>query len=98
MLFPATFTLLFILTNVIGPTLQDLNAANENLQSRMKKVKHRMMNEQLEKDMSSEDRKREAEVKQQQLEAIFKLMEKNPDQFGISSMSEMEEQVKLYNM
>jgi hypothetical protein len=69
-----------------------------NIQSRMKKARQRTMTEEVEKDMSPDDKQREAQVKRQQLEAIFKLMEQSPEEFGITSMDDMEEQVKLYNM
>lgn len=78
--------------------MEELERETQNLQSRMKKARHRTMNEEVEKDMTADDKQREAEVRRQQLEAIFKLMEQSPSQFGISSMNEMEEQVKLYNM
>lgn len=69
-----------------------------NIQSRMKKARHRTMTEEVEKDMTPDDKQREVLVRRQQLEAIFKLMEQSPEEFGITSMDEMEEQVKLYNM
>ena len=46
--------------------------------------------------MSADEVQAERELQRQQLEQIYRLMEQNGDKFGVSSMEEIQQQMKLY--
>ncbi|XP_078611719.1 uncharacterized protein LOC144882070 [Branchiostoma floridae x Branchiostoma japonicum] len=71
----------------------------------VKKVKEEIYEEALpqrkvykeaERCMTDEDRAAERRIQQEQLAAIFKLMQDNEDKFGVQSYDDVEEQMKLY--
>ncbi|KAL3074147.1 hypothetical protein niasHS_014977 [Heterodera schachtii] len=52
----------------------------------------------LEEQMSDEDREKERKARQDQLEAIFKMMESQKEKFGINEKEELVEQMKMYSV
>lgn len=50
----------------------------------------------IEEDMTEEQKANEREIQRQQMEAIFKLMEDQEEKFGVGTMDDMQEQMKLY--
>ncbi|KAL3121596.1 hypothetical protein niasHT_008725 [Heterodera trifolii] len=52
----------------------------------------------LEEQMSDEDREKERKARQDQLEAIFKMMESQKEKFGINEKEELVEQLKMYSV
>ena len=46
--------------------------------------------------MSTDEVQAERELQRQQLQEIYRLMEQNSDKFGVSSMDEVQQQMKLY--
>lgn len=52
--------------------------------------------EKIEAEMTEEQKEEERQAQRRQLEEIFKLMENNKDEFGLSSVDEIQEQMKLY--
>ena len=62
----------------------------------MKKTKQRVALKKIEAEMTKEQRELEREIQRKQLEDIFKLMEEQKEEFGISSVDDVQEQMKLY--
>ena len=68
----------------------------EHIQSEVKKAKHRVAEREVKQNMSSDEMQAERELQRRQLEEIFKLMQKNDDKFGSSSIDDVRQQMKLY--
>ena len=68
----------------------------EHIQSEVKKAKHRVAEREVKQNMSADEMKAERELQRRQLEEIFKLMQQNNDKFGVSSMEDVKQQMKLY--
>lgn len=64
----------------------------------IRRTQQRIVLEEAEKAMDEEARKKEREIQRQQLAAIFNLMEKQKDKFGVDSMEDINEQMKLYSV
>lgn len=67
-----------------------------HIQREIKKTKHRLTMEKIEAEMSREEKMEERLAQKRQIEEIFKLMENHKEEFGLSSVDEIQEQVKLY--
>ncbi|CAH1274223.1 Hypp5277 [Branchiostoma lanceolatum] len=59
-------------------------------------IPQRKVYKEAERCMTEEDRETERRIQQEQLAAIFKLMQDNEDKFGVQSYDDVEEQMKLY--
>jgi len=46
--------------------------------------------------MTAEERSKEREIQRQQLEDIFRVMEGQKEMFGVSDVSDVQEQLKMY--
>ncbi|KAL3876047.1 hypothetical protein ACJMK2_033932 [Sinanodonta woodiana] len=68
----------------------------EHIQSEVKKAQLRVTNKKLEQNLTVEQLKDEREIQRKQLEEIFKLIKDQNDKFGISSIDDIQEQMKLY--
>lgn len=68
----------------------------DHIQREVKRAKHRLAMEKIEAEMTEEQKEEERQAQRRQLEEIFKLMENNKDEFGLSSVDEIQEQMKLY--
>lgn len=67
-----------------------------HIQREMKRAKHRLAVEKIEAEMTEEQKEEERRAQRQQIEEIFKLMENHKEEFGLSSVDEIQEQMKLY--
>jgi len=56
----------------------------------------RLLRENQENDMTEEEIEEEKRIQKQQLREIFQLMQSSENQYGIDSIDDMEEQMKLY--
>ena len=68
----------------------------EHIPGEVKRVKARMAQQKMEEEMTAEAREQERQAQRDQLEAIFKMLKDQEDKYGINSMKDMEEQMKLY--
>ena len=68
----------------------------EHIQSEVKKAKQRVAAKKVYPELSPEQMEEERRVQREQLQAIFQLMEKNGEKFGIDNMDDMQQQMKLY--
>ncbi|XP_072044057.1 uncharacterized protein [Amphiura filiformis] len=87
---------------VDAATLQQMSGGDNPMQDTIEDVhkqhhKAKELEEEVAKTLSQEQLEEEAKVRQNQLAAIFKLMEENKDRFGVDSMTDVQEQYKLYN-
>lgn len=69
-----------------------------HLPGQLKSVKLRKATKQVEEGLTDEQKQEEAQVRSQQLESILTLMRQQEEKFGNSSMEDIEEQLKLYNL
>ena len=68
-----------------------------HIQSEMKKAQRKATAKIVQEDMTDDDRERERQVQREQLEAIFKLMQKQQEEnYGIGSLDDVQNQAKLY--
>lgn len=67
-----------------------------HIQREIKKTKHRLAMEKIEAEMTKEEKMEERLAQKRQIEEIFKLMENHKEDFGLSSVDEIQDQVKLY--
>ena len=77
-------------------SVQDPVTFCEHIQSEVKKAEQKFATKKLQEEMSAEQIAEERVIQQQQLSAIFKMMEDDSDKFGISSLGDMTDQMKLY--
>lgn len=68
----------------------------DHIQREMKRTKHRLAMEKIEAEMTEEQKEEERQAQRQQLEEIFSLMQNHREEFGLSSVDEIQEQMKLY--
>ncbi|XP_061181967.1 matrix-remodeling-associated protein 7-like [Saccostrea echinata] len=68
----------------------------EHIQSEVKKAKQRVTAKKFNKDLTEEQIEEEREVQRRQLQSIFELMQTESDRFGISSLEDVQSQMKLY--
>ena len=62
----------------------------------MKRTQQKVAASKIEEEMTTEQKEHERDVQREQLEAIFKLMQKQEDKFGVDSMDDIQSQMKLY--
>ncbi|PIK59664.1 putative matrix-remodeling-associated protein 7-like [Apostichopus japonicus] len=62
----------------------------------VKRVRAKELEEELVKEMTDSQLDEERRVREEQLAAIFKLMEENQDRFGVDSVEDVKSQYKLY--
>ena len=67
-----------------------------HIPSEVRKTQQRIALEEAEKSMDEEAKAREREIQHEQLAAIFSLMEQQKEKFGVESMDDIQEQMKLY--
>ncbi|KAH9514470.1 hypothetical protein Btru_025335 [Bulinus truncatus] len=70
----------------------------EHIQGEIKRVQQSVATKSIAKHLTEDQLKEEREVQRRQLEEIFKLMQEQQDRFGIGTMDDMQEQLKLYAM
>ncbi|CAL1527480.1 unnamed protein product [Lymnaea stagnalis] len=68
----------------------------EHIQGEIKRVQQSVATRTIAKNLTEEQLNEEREVQRKQLAEIFKLMQEQQDRFGIGSMDDMQEQMKLY--
>ena len=68
----------------------------EHIPSEIKKAKQRLINKEIEANMTREERDKEHDIQRKQLEAIYKLLQQQEDKFGMNNMDDMSEQMKYY--
>ncbi|CAM1303638.1 Uncharacterised protein g3559 [Pycnogonum litorale] len=68
----------------------------EHVPAQVKKMKQKVTTKKIWQNMTEEDKRKEIDVQKQQLDDIFNLIQDHGEKFGISTISEMEEQMRLY--
>ncbi|XP_059155522.1 uncharacterized protein LOC131940751 [Physella acuta] len=68
----------------------------EHIQGEIKRVQQSVATKSIAKNLTEEQLEEERKVQQKQLAEIYKLMQEQQDRFGIGSMEDMQEQMRLY--
>lgn len=68
----------------------------EHIQSEVKKAKIRVAEKRIGETMTPEQIAEEKELQRKQLEEIFRLMQEQNEKFGVSSVEDIQNQMKLY--
>ena len=68
----------------------------EHIPGEVKRVKARLAQQKIEEEMNASERAAERAAEAKQMSAIFKLLQDQEEKYGISSMDDMHEQMKLY--
>ncbi|OWF47980.1 uncharacterized protein LOC110453664 [Mizuhopecten yessoensis] len=68
----------------------------EHIQSEVKKAKQRVTTKKIVEELTPEQVQNEREIQHQQLQNIFRLMQTQSDKFGVNSIDEVQQQMKLY--
>ena len=68
----------------------------EHIQGEIKKVKHDLTNKKICEDLTEDQIAEERARQKDQLAEIFRLMQEQQEQFGIDSMDEIHDQMRLY--
>ncbi|XP_071107583.1 matrix-remodeling-associated protein 7-like [Haliotis cracherodii] len=68
----------------------------EHIQGEVKRVKQRVTTKKIEEGLTADQLKEEQEIQRNQLQQIFKMMETQPDKFGVTSMDDVQHQMSLY--
>lgn len=68
----------------------------EHIQGEIKKVKQKVATRKICEGLTKEQLAEERERQREQLSQIFKLMQEQKERFGINSMEEMQDQMRLY--
>ncbi|BFZ03181.1 hypothetical protein BsWGS_06219 [Bradybaena similaris] len=68
----------------------------EHIQGEFKRVQQSVATRTIEKSLTEQQLQEEREVQRRQLGEIFRLMQQQEERFGIGSMDDMQEQLKLY--
>ncbi len=68
----------------------------EHIPGEVKRVKAKIAQKKLEEEMTEEQKLNEREVQREQLKSIFNLLKEQEDKFGIGSVDQMEQQMKMY--
>ncbi|XP_060071344.1 uncharacterized protein LOC132551247 [Ylistrum balloti] len=81
-----------------GVNLDDIDPVEycEHIQSEVKKAKQRVTTKKIVEELTPEQVKEELEIQQQQLQNIFQLMQTQNEKFGVNSLDEVQQQMKLY--
>jgi len=77
---------------------QDPVSYCEHIQGEVKRVKQKLATKRIQETLTQEQIDEEKKVQQQQLEAIFKLMQEQSEKFGLTSMDDVQDQMSLYNL
>ncbi|OQV25896.1 hypothetical protein BV898_00040 [Hypsibius exemplaris] len=64
----------------------------------LKKIQNKITTREMEKRLTEEQRKEEAQARREQLEQIFKLMQNQKDKFGAQNTDDIEEQMRMYSL
>lgn len=68
----------------------------EHIQGEIKRVKQKVASKTIESELTDDQLNQEREIQRQQLAEIFSLMQEQQERFGINTMDDMQEQMKLY--
>ncbi|KAK6187272.1 hypothetical protein SNE40_005336 [Patella caerulea] len=68
----------------------------EHIQGEVKRVKQKVATKKIQESMSPEQLQAERDIQRQQLEQIFSLMKEQEDKFGVKTVTDIQEQMKLY--
>ncbi|XP_063444442.1 matrix-remodeling-associated protein 7-like isoform X2 [Mytilus trossulus] len=68
----------------------------EHIQSEVKKAKFRVAEKKIGETMTADQIAEEKEMQRKQLEEIFRLMQEQNDKFGVNSVEDIQNQMKLY--
>ena len=69
-----------------------------HIPSEVRKTQQRIALDEAEKTMDDNAKAREREIQSEQLAAIFDLMERQKEKFGVDTMDDIQEQMKLYTV
>ena len=61
-------------------------------------MQQKVANKSIAETLTEDQLKEEREIQRQQLADIFRLMQEQQDRFGIGTMDDMQEQMKLYSV
>ena len=67
-----------------------------HIPAEIKKARVNATKKKIEQEMTDEQKETEQELQRKQLQAIFELMEENKDKFGVDSMEDIDDQMRLY--
>ncbi|CAG5126505.1 unnamed protein product [Candidula unifasciata] len=79
-----------------SPRYQDPLEYCEHIQGEFKRVQQSVATKTIEKSLTEQQLMEEKEIQRKQLAEIFRLMQEQEERFGIGSMDDMKEQMKLY--
>ncbi|GFR91889.1 matrix-remodeling-associated protein 7-like [Elysia marginata] len=68
----------------------------EHIQGEIKRVQQKVATKSIAETLTEDQLREEKEIQRQQLADIFRLMQEQQDRFGIGTMDDMQEQMKLY--
>ena len=68
----------------------------EHIQSEVKKAKIRVAEKRIGETMTPDQVAEERELQKKQLEEIFRLMQEQNEKFGVNSVEDIQNQMKLY--
>ncbi|RUS82565.1 hypothetical protein EGW08_009695 [Elysia chlorotica] len=83
---------------VLSPRYPDPVDYCEHIQGEIKRVQQKVATKSIAKTLTEDQLKEEREIQREQLATIFRLMQEQQDRFGIGTMDDMQEQMKLYAM
>ncbi|XP_006818442.1 uncharacterized protein LOC100376018 [Saccoglossus kowalevskii] len=78
------------------PAISDPVGYTEHIQGKVKQARAKYITKQIEKKMTPNQIEEERETQRRQLAAIYSLMKESEDKFGVDSVTEVNEQFKLY--
>ena len=67
-----------------------------HIQGEVKRVKQRVTTKKIQENLTEDQLEEERKIQREQLEYIFKLMADQGEKFGITSMDDVKQQMKLY--
>lgn len=68
----------------------------EHIHGEVKRVQHKVTARKIEEKMTAEQIQEEKDMQRKQLEAIFNMMKDQNEKFGVDSMDDVKQQMKLY--
>ena len=68
----------------------------EHIQGEIKRVQQKVATKSIAETLTEDQLREEREIQRQQLADIFRLMQEQQDRFGIGTMDDMQEQMRLY--
>ncbi|GFN79848.1 matrix-remodeling-associated protein 7-like [Plakobranchus ocellatus] len=83
-------------TPVLSPRYPDPVDYCEHIQGEIKRVQQKVATKSIAESLTEEQLMEEREIQRRQLADIFRLMQEQQDRFGIGTMDDMQEQMKLY--